>query len=233
MFKLLVIDDDPEVCSIVEHLFDRNEIQVVGTHSAEAGLRAAGEQRPDVILLDLKLGDRSGLEIFHGLRGLDPKSLIIFVTGHGTTDTAIEAMKQGAHEYLVKPLDVHQLEQTILQACKISRLMHVPAVVDADEPPDTLPDRLIGRGLAMQAIGKEIGRVAAQDVNVLILGESGAGKELVARAIYHHSRRSQGPFLGINCAAIPEALLESELFGHEKGAFTGADRRRLGKFRTV
>jgi DNA-binding NtrC family response regulator len=230
MFKLLVIDDDPEVCSIIEHLVDRKTIEVLGSQSADAGLRLAQEMRPNVILLDLKLGDRSGLDVFHELRRLDPKGLIIFVTGHGTTDTAIEAMKLGAHDYLVKPLDVNQLEQTIVQACQISRLMHVPAVVDADEKPDDLPDRLIGRGPATQAIGKEIGRMAVQDVNVLILGESGSGKELVARAIYHHSRRSQGPFLAINCAAIPETLLESELFGHEQGAFTGADRRRLGKF---
>lgn len=230
MFKLLVIDDDPEVCSIVEHLVDKQRIQVWGTPTAEDGLRVASEQRPDVILLDLKLGDQSGLDVFHQLRKLDPKSLIIFITGHGTMDTAIEAMKQGAHDYLVKPLDVNQLEPLIAQAFQISRLMHVPAVVDADKQLDDLPDRLIGRGPAMQAIGKEIGRVAVQDVNVLILGETGSGKELVARAIYHHSHRSQGPFLAINCAAIPESLLESELFGHEKGAFTGADRRRLGKF---
>ena len=108
--------------------------------------------------------------------------------------------------------------------------MHVPTILDEGDRPEDRPDRLIGSGPAMQAVCKQIGRVAPQDVNVLILGESGTGKELVARAIYHHSRRSQAPFLAINCAAIPESLLESELFGHERGAFTGADRRRIGKF---
>ena len=139
-------------------------------------------------------------------------------------------MKLGAFDYLVKPLDAGQLQQVVQQAFSISRLMHVPATLEAGERPDEQPDRLIGSGAAMRSVCKQIGRVAPQDVNVLILGESGTGKELVARAIYHHSRRNQAPFLAINCAAIPEALLESELFGHEKGAFTGADRRRIGKF---
>ncbi len=230
MFKLLVVDDDPEVGSVVECLFDKGSVQVSSAHTAEDGRRLAIEQCPDVVLLDLMLGNQSGWDVFRDIRQKTPKSLVVFVTGHGTPDTAIEAMKQGAHDYLVKPLDMKQLEQVVLQAFQISRLMNVPTVVDADRQPDALPDRLIGRGPAMQAIGKEIGRVAAQDVNVLILGESGSGKELVARAIYQHSRRSQGPFLAINCAAIPESLLESELFGHERGAFTGAERRRLGKF---
>ncbi len=161
---------------------------------------------------------------------MNPKSLVIFMTGHGTTETAIEAMKLGAYDYLVKPLDADQIQQVVSQAIAISRLMNVPTIVDEGDRPEDWSDRLIGSGAAMQTVCKQIGRVAPQDVNVLILGESGTGKELVARAIYQHSRRSQAPFLAINCAAIPEALLESELFGHERGAFTGADRRRIGKF---
>jgi two-component system nitrogen regulation response regulator GlnG len=176
------------------------------------------------------LGDCSGLDLFQELRRIDPKSLIVFITGHGTTETAIEAMKLGAYDYLVKPLDVNQLQQVVEQAFAISRLMHVPAIVEEADRPEDKPDRLIGSGTAMQIVCKQIGRVAPQDVNVLILGESGTGKELVARAIYHHSRRNQAPFLAINCAAIPEPLLESELFGHERGAFTGAEHRRIGKF---
>ena len=184
----------------------------------------AAEESPDVILLDIRLGDRSGLEVFHELRRIDPRSLIIFITGHGTTDTAIEAMKLGAYDYLVKPLDAEQLQQVVGQAFAISRVMHVPTILDEGNRPEDKPDRLIGSGAAMQTVCKQIGRVAPQDVNVLILGESGTGKELVARAIYHHSRRNQAAFLAINCAAIPEPLLESELFGHERGAFTGAER---------
>ena len=140
-------------------------------------------------------------------------------------------MKQGAFDYLLKPLELAQVRDLVERAAEISRLMRVPAVVpDEAVPAGTAADVLVGRSAAMQEVYKAIGRVAPQDVTVLILGESGTGKELVARAIYQHSRRAAGPFLAVNCAAIPETLLESELFGHEKGAFTGADRRRIGKF---
>jgi two-component system nitrogen regulation response regulator GlnG len=230
MSKLLVIDDESTIRFSIEQVFAEESVQVLGAETAAEGLQLAAEESPDVILLDIRLGDRSGLEVFDDLRRLDPRSLIIFITGHGTTDTAIEAMKLGAYDYLVKPFDAEQLQQVVGQAFAISRLMHVPTILEEGDRPEDKPDRLIGSGAAMQTVCKQIGRVAPQNVNVLILGESGTGKELVARAIYHHSRRNQGPFLAINCAAIPEPLLESELFGHEKGAFTGADRRRIGKF---
>ncbi len=164
------------------------------------------------------------------LRARCARCLVIFITGKSTTDTAIEAMKLGAYEYLLKPLELSQMRQVVERAFAISRLMHVPAVVGPDEPVDDRADAVLGRCPPMQEVYKAIGRVAAQDVPVLITGESGTGKELVARAIYQHSRRAAAPFLAINCAAIPEHLLESELFGHEKGAFTGADRKRIGKF---
>jgi two-component system nitrogen regulation response regulator GlnG len=150
----------------------------------------------------------------------------LFVTAHGTTDTAIEAMKAGAFDYLVKPVDLERMSQLLERAFEAARLMSEPAVL----PQDERGDRIVGRSPQMQETCKLIGRLAPQDVNVLILGESGAGKELVARALYHHSRRAGNPFLAINCAALPETLLESELFGHEQGAFTGAHRRRIGKF---
>jgi DNA-binding NtrC family response regulator len=230
MFKLLVIDDEANIRFSIEQVFDRKDVEVLSAETAEEGLSVAKSRDPDVILLDIMLGERSGLELFHDLRKIDPKALVVFITGHGTAETAIEAMKLGAHDYLVKPLDINQLQHVVNQAFQISRLMRVPAMLDKDTQADEAPHRIIGRGTAMQAICKEIGRVAGQDVNVLILGESGTGKELVARAIYHHSRRSEAPLLAINCAAIPESLLESELFGHERGAFSGADHRRIGKF---
>jgi two-component system nitrogen regulation response regulator GlnG len=186
--------------------------------------------RPDVVLLDVHLPDASGLQTFEQIRQSDARIPIILITGHGTSDLAIEAMKRGAYEYLLKPLELPQLRELIERACASSRLMCVPAVVGDEAPPSEQTDPLIGRCPAMQEVYKAIGRVAPQDVSVLILGESGTGKELVARAVYQHSKRAGKPFLAINCAAIPEALLESELFGHEKGAFTGADRKRIGKF---
>ena len=230
MHRLLIIDDEPSIRFSIEAVFDRDDVSVLGAETAAEGLRLAAEASPDVILLDIRLGDRSGLEVFHDLRRIDPKSLVIFITGHGTAETAIEAMKLGAYDYLTKPLDARQLQQVVDQAFVISRLMHVPAILDEGDRPEDQADRLIGSGPAMQSVCKQIGRVAAQDVNVLVLGESGTGKELVARALYHHSRRSHASFLAINCAAIPESLLESELFGYERGAFTGAERRRIGKF---
>jgi two-component system nitrogen regulation response regulator GlnG len=151
---------------------------------------------------------------------------VVFITAHGTTQTAIEAMKGGAFDYLIKPLDLDRLTQVLERAFEAARLMGVPAKL----PDETQGDQIIGHSPIMQEMCKAVGRVAPQDVNVLITGESGTGKELVARAIYQHSRRADKPFLAVNCAAIPENLLESELFGHEKGAFTGAERRRIGKF---
>ena len=230
MRKLLVIDDEPNIRFSIEQVFESEHIEVFGADNVEQGLELVREQSPDVILLDIRLGDRSGLEVFRQLREIDPRCLVIFITGHSSADTAIEAMKLGAYDYLVKPLDAAHLKRIVEQACTISRLMRVPTIIEDTDFREEKPDRLIGSGSAMRTVCKQIGRVAPQDVNVLVLGESGTGKELVARAIYHHSQRSHSPFLAINCAAIPESLLESELFGHERGAFTGADLRRIGKF---
>jgi DNA-binding NtrC family response regulator len=152
------------------------------------------------------------------------------VTMAKTADAAIEAMKQGAYDYLFKPLDLNQLRRVVGEALEVARRMREPAVVAETAAAPDVEGAIVGSSPAMQEVYKAIGRVAAQDVPVLITGESGTGKELVARAIYQHGPRARAPFLALNCAAIPEALLESELFGHEKGAFTGADRRRIGKF---
>jgi two-component system nitrogen regulation response regulator GlnG len=229
-YKVLVIDDEPSIRYSMEQVFARQDIGVFTAATAEEGIRLVSDEIPDVVLLDIRLGNQDGLEVFEKLRERDAKCLVIFITGHGTSETAIEAMKIGAYDYLVKPLDADQLQQVVRQACEISRLMKRPAIIEEGEGQADRPDLLIGSGSAMRTACKQIGRVAGQDVNVLVLGESGTGKELVARAVYHHSRRNEKPFLAINCAALTESLLESELFGHEKGAFTGADRRRIGKF---
>ena len=229
MHTLLLIDDEPHIHFSIGQVFADQPVRLLSTETADAALQIVQGEHPEVVLLDIRLGQRTGLELFHELRRIDPRLLVIFITGHGTTDTAIEAMKLGAFEYLVKPLDFTRLRDVVGEAFEISQLMRVQTVVEdanATEP----AEQIIGGGPAMQLVCKQIGRVAPQDVNVLILGESGTGKELVARAIYQHSRRNEKPFLAINCGAIAESLLESELFGHEKGAFTGADRQRLGKF---
>ncbi|MEI8022278.1 MAG: sigma-54 dependent transcriptional regulator, partial [Schlesneria sp.] len=230
MESLLVIDDEAGICKTIQSILESDLLRVFTASNAADGLQLLRDESPYVVLLDIRLGKQSGMELFHQIHEIDPKALIIFITGHGTADTAIEAMKIGAFDYLVKPLDFDQLHQIVDQALKIGRLMHAAAAIEDTNLADESSDRLIGNGPSMQSICKQIGRIAPQDVNVLILGESGTGKELVARAVYQHSRRNQTPFLAINCAAIPETLLESELFGHEKGAFTGAERRRVGKF---
>jgi two-component system nitrogen regulation response regulator GlnG len=230
MPKLLVVDDETSILHFFRRAFRGPEVTLLTAGTAAEALEKVSQHHPDVVILDIHLPDQSGLEAFQRIHQLDAKIPVILITGHGTTATAIEAMRLGAYEYLLKPLELDQLSELVERAFAISRLMRVPAVVPQVGPIEESSDLLVGRGPAMQEVYKAIGRVAPQDVTVLILGESGTGKELVARAIYHYSRRSAGPFLAINCAAIPEPLLESELFGHEKGAFTGADRKRIGKF---
>jgi two-component system nitrogen regulation response regulator GlnG len=230
MPSLLVVDDEPGILLAFRRAYRDRALEVLTAETAGAGLTLAQTHRPDVVILDIQLPDMTGLEALQQLRQIDARCPVIFITGKSTTDTAIEAMKLGAFEYLLKPLELPQLRQIIDRALAISRMMHVPAVVAEGETVDDRADAIIGRCAAMQEVYKAIGRVAGQDVPVLITGESGTGKELVARALYQHSRRSTGRFLAMNCAAIPEPLLESELFGHERGAFTGADRQRIGKF---
>jgi two-component system nitrogen regulation response regulator GlnG len=230
MPKLLVVDDEPSILLAFRRAFRSADVEILTAETGGEGLARARESRPDVAVLDVQLPDQTGLDLLVALRELDARCPVIFITGKSTTETAIEAMKLGAYEYLLKPLELSQLRQVIDRALAISRLMHVPAVVAESEPVDDRADAIVGRCAAMQEVYKAIGRVAHQDVTVLIQGESGTGKELVARALYQHSRRAAGPFLAVNCAALPEQLLDSELFGHEKGAFTGAERRRIGKF---
>ena len=226
MPKLLVVDDEPVICQSFRWVFAGPDVEVVTAGTVADGWRRVQDDRPDVIVLDLQLPDGSGLDLFDRVRAADPRRPVVFITAHGTTDTAIEAMKHGAFDYLAKPLDLEEVTALLGRAFDAARLMREPAAL----PDDPRGDRIIGRSAAIREMGKLIGRVAPRDVNVLITGESGVGKELVARAIYQHSDRAARPFLAINCAAIPEALVESELFGHERGAFTGADRQRVGRF---
>jgi two-component system nitrogen regulation response regulator GlnG len=231
MARLLVIDDEPNLQYSLVKSLSSETLEVATAGTARLGIEAVRRQPPDAVILDVRLPDQPGLEAFEEIRRIDPRLPVIIITAFSTADTAIEATKRGAFEYLLKPVDFHQLRELVIKAIELSRLRHVPAVFAEDEVADEgTVDRIVGHTPEMQDLYKTIGRVAPLDVPVLLQGESGTGKELVARAIYQHSGRSQGPFLAINCAAMPEGLLESELFGHEKGSFTGADRRRIGIF---
>jgi two-component system nitrogen regulation response regulator GlnG len=229
MPSLLVVDDERNVLYSLAKSLRSETLEVLTAQTGREGIELVEQRRPDAVILDVRLSDMSGMEVFDRLREIDPRLPIILVTAFATTETAIEAMKRGAFEYLLKPIDFHQLREVVDRALELSHFRHVPAVFEEAESSDTA-DRIVGQSAGMQEVYKAIGRVAQQDVTVLITGASGTGKELVARALYHHSNRAASPFLALNCAAIPETLLESELFGHERGAFTGADRRRIGKF---
>ncbi len=230
--RLLVIDDEPMILETIEMTFPDDQVTTCLT--AHQGVEAFRSSTPDVVLCDIRLPDMSGMETFERLHLIDAKVPIILMTGRGTSQTAIEAMQRGAFEYILKPFDPDSLIKLVEEAAETSRMTRTPAVVPNDstdeQQTDASCDPLIGSCPAMQEVYRSIGRVARQNVTVLILGESGTGKEVIARAIYQYSQRSAGRFLAINCAAIPENLLESELFGHEKGAFTGAERKKVGKF---
>src|SRR5215475_13371304 len=235
MSRILVIDDDRSVRHLIAKAFEDTDVQVVPAATAEEGLHLLGEAQSDVVLLDILLPESSGLELFERIRTVDPKLPVIFITSLSSSDTAIKAMTLGAFDYLLKPLDLARIRDLVRQAIEIRRLMSIPVEMPGAKNgrangAANRSDTLVGNSPQMQEVYKAIGRVAPQDVTVLIRGESGTGKELVARALYQHSPRVKGQFLAVNCAAIPDALLESELFGHEKGSFTGADQRRIGKF---
>ena len=228
MSTILIIDDDDQLRISFERLLNEEGYAVRTAASGEAGIRMIDDAIPDLVLLDVRLPGLNGLEAFKQIHRIESKLPVIIMTAFGTTETAIEATKMGAFDYVIKPFDVPQMLATIRQALEAGRFMRSP--VDMDASPDKIQgEAIIGKSPAMQEVYKAIGRVSATDATVLVRGESGSGKELAARALYQHSARSENPFLVINCVAIPDTLLESELFGYEKGAFTGATHRRVGK----
>ena len=234
MQRILIIDDDDGVCYSLARLLSNDDRRVTAVQTPEAGFEALRGEDPDLLLLDIKIPGADGLELLRKIRAERPRQLVIMMTAHGTTETAIEAMKRGAYDYLMKPFDVEVLNSVVAKALDTARL-NKRVVTGLERTKDKAPrpaytDHIVGSSPAMQEVYKKIGQVAPREVPVLIRGESGTGKELMARALWQHSRRADKPFLAVNCAAIPETLLEGELFGHERGSFTGAERRRLGKF---
>ncbi|MGZ8939370.1 MAG: sigma-54-dependent transcriptional regulator, partial [Limisphaerales bacterium] len=230
MDKLLLVDDEADVQYSFRRILDSSEIELTTASSGEEALTTIPRLKPDLVIMDVRMGGLTGLETLRKLRQIDSKVPVIMMTAYGTTQTAIEAMKLGAYDYLLKPFDVPKLKEIVFTALKAARDMKRVVSYQPLLESEDYEVGVVGRSEPMQRVFKLIGQLAASDATALITGESGTGKELVARAIYHHSKRSENPFLAINCAAIPENLLESELFGHEKGAFTGANNQRVGKF---
>jgi DNA-binding NtrC family response regulator len=228
MHTILVIDDDDQLRISFCKLLKEENYAVISAASGEAGIDIVEQNPLDLVILDMQLPGINGMETFKRIKKIDSKLPVIIVTAYGTTEIAIEATKMGAYDYVLKPFDVPEMLNLIKQAIEAGYFMRSPVKVDAS-PDKQSGDAIIGQNRLMQNVYKSIGRVSQTDASVLILGESGTGKELVARAIYQHGIRSDKAFLIINCVAIPENLLESELFGYEKGAFTGASQRHIGK----
>jgi nitrogen regulation protein NR(I) len=225
--RILLIEDDPSTAASLQKVLQAEGYVVDLAPRGDTGLAQARQQSYDLVITDLKLPGLDGLQLVAQLHAAKPRLPIIMMTAHGTTETAIEATKLGAFEYLLKPFEAEELLDAVAPAVAHSRRMSEP--VDLGQALSA-GAALIGRSRAMQNLYKEIGRVAPTPATVLIQGETGTGKELVARALYQHGDRADRPFIAVNCAAIPETLLESELFGHERGAFTGAQAQRIGRF---
>ena len=228
MKNVLLVDDDDQLRDSFENLLLAEGYAVRAAATGEVALRLAKEALPDAVIMDVRMPGMDGLTALRALHELEPRLPVIIMTAYSTTESAIEATKQGAFDYVMKPFDIPHVLEQLATALEAGRKMRQQVGLNAESDGEQA-EQLVGTSRAMQELYKSIGRVAHTDALVLLRGESGTGKELVARALYQHSARSNRPFLIINCVAIPETLLESELFGYERGAFTGAVHRRVGK----
>jgi nitrogen regulation protein NR(I) len=230
MHKVLIVDDEESVRYSFKKLLREPAYQVLEAKEGNEAIDKIKADPPDLVILDIQMPGLSGLEVLQQIKKVAPRIPVLIITAYGSSDRVIAAMKHGAYEYIEKPFDIPRMQALIDEALEMGRLMRTEVLLESRAAGDWSADRIIGKGPAIQEVYKMVGRVAASDVSVLLVGESGTGKELVARAIYQHSQRAGKPFLAVNGAAIPETLLESELFGYEKGAFTGATKRKIGKF---
>ena len=228
MSRILIVDDQRSLVDSLKKLLVQEGHKVETAAKGKTALEKISNKLPDLVLLDLMLPGIKGMEVLGRIQKIDPKIPVIIMTGFGTTETAIESIKQGAFDYVQKPFEFPDMLKNIEKALEAGQKMKSQVILGPEPPPPT-QEAIVGNSQVMQEVYKTIGKVAPTDATVLIRGDTGTGKELVARAIYLHSTRGEKPLYVVNCVAIPESLLESELFGYERGAFTGADRRKIGK----
>lgn len=230
---IMILDDDVAILQMLKTVFTGDDLQLYLESDCESAIKKVLTEHPSVAIIDINLPKKSGFEVLQQIKKIDPGLSVIMATAHNTTQNAIEAMKHGAYDYVTKPFDMKKLKSTVQKAIECNLLNRKVRFTKEREhlpEPDIDEDVMIGSSPEMIEIWKMVGKIADSDATVLIQGESGTGKELLARAVYNNSRRKNRPFLAVNCAALPENLLESELFGHEKGSFTDAHTRRIGKF---
>lgn len=229
MNQILIIDDDQQLGLSFAKILSQEGYQTANAFTGSEGIESVKNNRPNVVILDIRLPDMGGLEVFEVIHELFPKLPVIIITAYSSTETAIGAIQKGAFDYIYKPFDVPEMLLVVEKAVIAGHCMSSPVEVNPGGEIFSGREALVGSGSSMLEVYKAIGRVSSTDATVLIRGESGTGKELASRAIYNHSNRADKPFIVVNCVAIPETLLESELFGYEKGTFTGAVHKRVGK----
>lgn len=228
MHKILIVDDERAVRYSFERAFAEEYVIITAENGIDA-IEKVEKEQPDIVLMDIKMPVLNGIEALKKIKKTNSHIPVIMMTAFGDTDTAIDAMKESAYDYITKPFENNELRTIIEKGLTSARLLKEANCFYVDDTPDC-EVRIVGKSNAILSICKLVGQVAITNVPVILFGESGVGKELVARAIYYHSNRKNKPFISVNCAALPDPLVESELFGYEQGAFTGADRRRIGKF---
>ncbi|MCB0261565.1 MAG: sigma-54-dependent Fis family transcriptional regulator [Calditrichaeota bacterium] len=230
MNRILLIDDDVNLCKVIAYQLKKNGYNVTSANSGAEGLKYFAQQDFELVITDIQMPDISGIQVLKDIRRRNRQVVVIIITAHGSVDNALEACHLGADDYLTKPFGQEQLRFVIEKALQLRRLQQENNILRQELIGKYRFENLVAHSAKMEEVLKMAGRVAASDATVLILGESGTGKELVARAIHYNSPRKDKPLVTVNCPSIPDNLLESELFGHVKGAFTGAIKDRKGKF---
>ncbi|MEJ2475481.1 MAG: sigma-54 dependent transcriptional regulator, partial [Desulfobacterales bacterium] len=227
---ILVVDDEPSMRELLEFLLSHEGYRVSLAENGRTAIAMLAKDQYDLLLCDIKLGDMTGLDVLKASKSKNPETTVIMISAYASTETAVEAMNHGAYDYVPKPFDNDELKQTIAKALDLKTVEHEKEIIEHELKKNLHFGLIVGNSPAMLHIYKMIRQVAPTRTNVLITGESGTGKELVARAMHQESGRSDNPFVVINCGGIPETLMESELFGHKKGSFTGATHDKKGLF---